>query len=220
VSTRTTVPLLWGYDDGGRKAAGFTGQTRDCVTRAIAIATGKPYMEVYQYFMDRYHEDKEKLASGRALKGRRGRRRKPRTPREGVNPVHYKPYIEDVLGWDWTPTMLVGQGCKVHLAKDEIPMEGTLITRLSGHLTTVIDGCMFDTYDPGRDGTRCVYGYWTPSPIARLAATLDPALGQYLDEHDQIRTCRACIPGSRVIRHTCGLRELQDMFSIPARRRR
>ena len=31
------------YDDGGRKAAGFRGETNDCVCRAIAIVTGIPY---------------------------------------------------------------------------------------------------------------------------------------------------------------------------------
>jgi hypothetical protein len=35
------------YDDGGRAAAGFKGKTGDCVCRAIAIATGEPYQEVY-----------------------------------------------------------------------------------------------------------------------------------------------------------------------------
>jgi hypothetical protein len=35
------------YNDGGRKAAGFKGTTGDCVTRAIAIATDRPYIEVY-----------------------------------------------------------------------------------------------------------------------------------------------------------------------------
>ena len=35
------------HDDGGRAAAGFKGEARDCVTRAIAIATGLPYREVY-----------------------------------------------------------------------------------------------------------------------------------------------------------------------------
>ncbi len=34
-------------DDGGRAAAGFTGEANDCVVRAIAIATQKPYTEVY-----------------------------------------------------------------------------------------------------------------------------------------------------------------------------
>lgn len=41
----TTVP--WDEDDGGRAAAGFKGDTGDCVTRAISIATGRPYREVY-----------------------------------------------------------------------------------------------------------------------------------------------------------------------------
>jgi len=34
-------------DDGGRAAAGYKGQAGDCVVRSIAIATGKPYQEVY-----------------------------------------------------------------------------------------------------------------------------------------------------------------------------
>ena len=35
------------YNDGGRKEAGYEGHAGDCVTRAIAIATQKPYQEVY-----------------------------------------------------------------------------------------------------------------------------------------------------------------------------
>lgn len=26
------------------------------------------------------------------------------------------------------------------------------------------DGVIRDTHDPSRDGTRCVYGYWTAEP--------------------------------------------------------
>ena len=33
--------------DGGRKAAGFKGKAGDCATRAIAIATGHEYRQVY-----------------------------------------------------------------------------------------------------------------------------------------------------------------------------
>ena len=36
------------YDDGGRKEAGYKGYTGDCVTRAIAIASGLPYAQVYE----------------------------------------------------------------------------------------------------------------------------------------------------------------------------
>ena len=35
------------HNDGGREAAGYKGHTGDCVTRAIAIATGKPYVEIF-----------------------------------------------------------------------------------------------------------------------------------------------------------------------------
>jgi hypothetical protein len=34
------------------------------------------------------------------------------------------------------------------------------VARLSRHLCAVVDGVVHDTFDPSRDGTRCVYGYW------------------------------------------------------------
>ena len=37
---------------------------------------------------------------------------------------------------------------------------GRLVVSLSRHWTAVIDGVIFDTHDPSRRGTRCVYGYW------------------------------------------------------------
>jgi hypothetical protein len=37
----------WVYDDGGRKAVEFSDHSDDCACRAIAIATGKPYRQVY-----------------------------------------------------------------------------------------------------------------------------------------------------------------------------
>jgi hypothetical protein len=38
----------WVYDDGGRAAAGFKGKNvGDCVCRAVAIATGKPYRAIH-----------------------------------------------------------------------------------------------------------------------------------------------------------------------------
>ena len=36
-------------NDGGRRAAGFKGNASDCVVRAIAITTGKDYLEVYKH---------------------------------------------------------------------------------------------------------------------------------------------------------------------------
>jgi hypothetical protein len=55
--------------------------------------------------------------------------------------------------------MAVGQGCQVHLRQHEIPT-GRLIVKVSKHLSAVIDGVIHDTHNPGRGGTRCVYGYY------------------------------------------------------------
>lgn len=128
--------MIWIENDGGRADAGYRGDTRDCVTRAIAIATGQPYRQVY---------DALYAAAGA-------------TPRNGVPRKVYDPYLAG-LGWEWTPTMSIGTGCTVHMRADELPA-GRLIVRLSRHLSAVIDGTVHDTFDPSRDGTRCVYGYW------------------------------------------------------------
>lgn len=54
--------------------------------------------------------------------------------------------------------MTIGSGCKVHLKASELP-NGRLVCFVSRHFVAVIDGAILDTYDPSRDGTRCVYGY-------------------------------------------------------------
>ena len=63
------------------------------------------------------------------------------------------------LGFEWTPCMQVGQGCRVHLRANELPA-GHLVVSLSKHWAAVIDGVVHDNGDPSRNGTRCVYGYW------------------------------------------------------------
>ena len=139
-------------NDGGRAAAGYRGITGDCVCRAIAIATGKPYKEVYAGL----------ISMGKtAFTKTRGRNRRmiaTSHPRTGVNRAIYDAYLK-FYGWEWVPTMHIGQGCKTHLRADELP-SGRLIVRLSKHITAVVDGELHDTYDCSRGGTRCVYGYY------------------------------------------------------------
>lgn len=101
------------YNDGGRADAGFKGDTRDCVVRAVAIATGKPYQEVYDAINE--HAQRERPRKGR----------KRSSSRTGVHKATIRRYLES-LGWKWTPTMAIGSGCKVHLRADELP-SGTLI---------------------------------------------------------------------------------------------
>ena len=149
-------------DDGGRAAAGFKGKTGDCVTRAIAIATGRPYREVYDALwvgLSTYADSHRDRTARRIV---RGGGRRGTTPRNGVSRKVYELYLKS-LGWKWTPTMQIGAGCKVHSVTDELP-PGRLIVRLSRHLVAVIDGVVHDTYDCSRAGTRCVYGYYRVVP--------------------------------------------------------
>lgn len=137
------------FNDGGRALAGFKGSAGDCVCRAISIASGKPYEEVYDYLS-------KMNASQRMPKGVK----RSRTASKGINVNRkwFKDYM-NALGFVWIPTMQIGQGCKVHLRSDELP-NGRLVCMVSKHLVAVIDGVINDTYDCSREGTRCVYGYY------------------------------------------------------------
>lgn len=165
------------FDDGGRAAAGFQGRAGDCVARAVAIASGRPYAEVY--------------AAIAAIEGTRRTRgvKRAASARNGVNVRRdaFKRYMRG-LGFEWVATMGIGTGCRVHLDDAELPA-GRLVVSVSKHYTAVIDGCIRDTHDPSRRGTtiyppgylgnipagarllsngngwayspkRCVYGYW------------------------------------------------------------
>lgn len=172
----------WVEDDGGRAAAGWKGKGGDCVTRAIAIAAQLPYQQVY-----------DRLAAGNASQ-RRGKYEKKSkagkaTALRGINTKRkwFKDYMAE-LGFVWVPTMKIGSGCQVHLSPDELP-KGRLIASLSKHYSAVIDGVVYDAFDPNDRGVttyptdylgeipkgarlnaagtewiyaplRCVYGYW------------------------------------------------------------
>ena len=136
------------FHDGGRATAGYKGKTGDCVTRSIAIATGKTYQQVY----DALNQFAETERIGK-------RKRKRSNSRTGVFRETYQSYLES-LGWQWTSTLSIGSGCQVHLRASELP-PGPLIVKVSRHLAAVIDGVLYDTYNCSRAGTRCVYGYFS-----------------------------------------------------------
>lgn len=132
----------WTETDGGRAAAGYKGCTGDCVVRALAISAEISYQEAYDALFEQGRERKVKNPS----------------PRNGVARKTYESVFAR-YGAVWTPTMRIGSGTTVHLRADELPT-GRLIARLSKHLCAVIDGVVHDLYDPSREGTRAVYGYW------------------------------------------------------------
>ena len=142
-------------DDGGRAAAGYKGQAGDCVVRSIAIVTGFPYQKVY----DDLFKANEEFRNTSRTKLARSLKQKNDSPRSGTHRVVLKKYLAQ-LGFQWTPTMFVGQGCKVHLKREELP-SGILLVSCSKHITGVKNGILHDTHDCSRNGTRCVYGYWT-----------------------------------------------------------
>ena len=107
------------------------------MTRAFAIASGKDYKEVYDLIFKIVKE----------------------SPRNGVK-LDICKKIAKQLGGVWHPLMGIGTGCKAHLRVNEVPMRGKIVCSVSKHLTAIIDGVINDTYDCGRDGDRCVYGYW------------------------------------------------------------
>ena len=135
------------YSDGGRSKY-FKGRSGDCVTRAICNATGKDYLEVYNAINE--------LAKSE----RTGKRKKGvSNARNGVYKTTYDKYLKSI-GWVWHSSMNIGSGCQTHLRSEELP-KGTLIVKVSRHLTCVKDGIIYDTGDCSRRGTRCVYGYYT-----------------------------------------------------------
>ena len=133
------------FNDGGRADAGYIGTTGDCTVRAIAIATEKPYQEVYDALFE--------------LNRRQHGRLRGASPRNGGTKTRtIRKYLAS-LGWVFHPTMTIGSGCKTHLKADELP-SGRLVVRVSKHMVAVIDGVIHDLGDPSRGGTRCVYGYY------------------------------------------------------------
>jgi hypothetical protein len=140
------------YNNGGHVAASGGG----CVPRAIAIATGKPYREVYEALVAATHKYVRRwprsMVAGWIKRSRGGR---SFDPERGCYDTIYDSYLKS-LGWQYTPT----KDRNIHLRADELP-SGRLIVRVHRHLVAVIDGAIHDTFDSGGAGRRPVYGYYT-----------------------------------------------------------
>lgn len=137
--------------DGGRALSGFRGDTGDCVTRAVAIASQVPYADVYARVQAESKAERKQRGTGRRSNARTG---------VFTNRVWFKRYMIE-LGFEWTPTMGIGTGCTTHITPGELPPTGRHVLSLSRHCAAWVNGVLFDMYDCSRDGTRCVYGYWT-----------------------------------------------------------
>jgi len=114
-------------NDGGRAAAGWTNKntTGDCVARAVTIASGRPYNEVYAELAEM--NARMKLTKHRLKRGKAGRK----TASHGIWTKSKLFHDYMVLnGFEWTATMQIGSGCKVHVKAAELP-KGRLVLSLS-----------------------------------------------------------------------------------------
>ncbi len=152
------------WDDGGRADSGYVGLAGDCVTRAIAIATGTCYRDVYR-------------ALGELS---------DMTPRNGVVNSVATDYLTS-LGWVHT------QGRGLRLMPEALP-KGAVIVQLNepkrhrcGHFSSVIDHVIYDTWNPSDDEDFVVTGFWTRLEVAGQT-TLPAASRQSRQSEQQVLT--------------------------------
>jgi len=125
------------WDDGGRAICGFVGLTGDCVPRAIAIATGAVYRDIYNT-----------LGSQSA-----------KSPRHGVDTDTAAAYLRER---DWIRTIGFEQPFEI----EDLPM-GVVIVHIAKangraqHFCTMVDHVIHDTWDPSDDDDYVVKSYWT-----------------------------------------------------------
>jgi len=126
------------WNDGGRFGSGFVGLTGDCVVRAIAIATGINYRDIYSEI-------------GKASE---------KTPRNGVPTMVAGEFLAS-RQWNYTV------GSLDNLSGDSLPL-GIAVVELAskhrgrhGHYCTVIDHVVHDTWNPSEDDGLIVAGFWT-----------------------------------------------------------
>jgi Protein of unknown function (DUF2786) len=144
------MELIW--NDGGRAGCGFVGLSGDCVTRAIAIATGLNYRDVYR-------------SLGEASQ---------KTPRNGVSTTVAEEYLAQ-LQWERVhsgerrfDSLQIPAGVViVHLVKPHALRRG--------HFCTVIDHVIHDTWNPSEEDEYLIENYWVRP--ASQSDSLLPAIG-------------------------------------------
>lgn len=129
--------MAFHWNDGGRAACGFVGLAGDCVTRAISIATGVVYRDVYEQL-------------GVLCE---------KSPRSGVRIDVANTYLAERnwqrhsrLDQPFDPKALPMGKVIVHLSKKE---------ERSSHFCTVMDRVVHDTWDASEDDDYFIHAFWT-----------------------------------------------------------
>lgn len=132
LSTRTHIT------DGGRAEAGYKGVTGDCMIRALAIATERPYKEVYKdvFAYMKAHPTMWQRADPKRC-----------SPRYGVPVETAKAYLAE-RGWAFIPREELVSVRGVDNV-DRLPL-GTILVLLPRHIFTMRNGVAFDVFEPKR----------------------------------------------------------------------
>ena len=127
-------------NDGGRSAAGYRGYTGDCVCRAIAIVTGKPYKEIYGLIADTAAELGYPKSANMALVNRA---RKEQYLQSGKRGKCIDLVVLERLGFQ-----------KIKLPKGPRPTYteahetyGDCLATTQRHMVALKDGALQDTFD-------------------------------------------------------------------------
>ena len=172
---RSPVRCEFVEDDGGRAAAGYGEEASgDCVARAITIATGKPYAEVFEALKAAHARYVKRLGPGSYEAGFEERRR--------TEPIHngchekvYGRYLRS-LGWQYTRIKE-----RLCLRAGALP-PGRLIVMVHHHAVAVINGVIHDTHDSGGTGKRPVMGYWSQAAETAKTAPKKPTIALVTDQ--------------------------------------
>ena len=121
-------------NDAGRSKSKRSRQKNDCVVRAIAIATGRGYDEIYDEL---------------AAKGRKCGRSTPKKL--------WQDYLNNVGTRYFFPAIMGQKRMSVTKFVDTYP-QGMWVVHIAKHLFACVNGVVFDVNQPRPDA--CVYAAW------------------------------------------------------------
>lgn len=121
------------YDDGGRVAAGYKNPAGDCVCRAVAIASGRPYTEV---------RDRLRRGTGRV----RHSKTRPSPDNGIIVQKRWFILLMKEFGFEWVD------------GDRALPDVGRMVVITRGHAFAVIDTTARDTHIHRLADRR--FGFW------------------------------------------------------------
>tara|TARA_R110000782_G_scaffold269687_1_gene368278 strand:+ start:1874 stop:2344 length:471 start_codon:yes stop_codon:yes gene_type:complete len=155
------MELQYKFNDGGRSKY-FKGETGDCVTRAISIATGEDYMTIYDQFFirNKLYSETKKTKIARQMKSKSN----GLSPRNGIYKEIYHKYLLD-NGWKYIS--LVKFGSKERTKLDQLTHLDNIIVSIPRHIMVMQKGVVNDigdtrySYWEEKKAIRTVNGYYT-----------------------------------------------------------